>query len=43
MATPMRPFGKTQASISALGFGDHHLGDAQDGQTAVRMVGEARP
>src|ERR1700733_6378047 len=41
MAIPMRPFGKTQASVSALGFGGHHLGDAQDEQTAVRIVSEA--
>jgi predicted aldo/keto reductase-like oxidoreductase len=41
MAIPMRPFGKTQASVSALGFGGHHLGEAQDEQTAIRIVSEA--
>jgi predicted aldo/keto reductase-like oxidoreductase len=37
----MRPFGKNQVTISALGFGGHHLGEAQDVQNAVRIVGEA--
>jgi aryl-alcohol dehydrogenase-like predicted oxidoreductase len=35
---PMRPFGRTGSSVSALGFGGHHLGDAQDEQTAIRLV-----
>jgi uncharacterized protein len=35
---PMRPFGRTGVSVSALGFGGHHLGDAQDEQTAIRLV-----
>jgi CO/xanthine dehydrogenase Mo-binding subunit len=31
----MRALGKNQVSVSALGFGGHHLGDAQDEQTAA--------
>jgi predicted aldo/keto reductase-like oxidoreductase len=38
---PMRPFGRHDQQVSALGFGGHHLGDAQDEQTAIRMVQEA--
>jgi predicted aldo/keto reductase-like oxidoreductase len=38
---PMRPFGRHDQDISALGFGGHHLGDADDVQTAMRMVQEA--
>jgi aryl-alcohol dehydrogenase-like predicted oxidoreductase len=38
---PLRQFGKTDVRISALGMGGHHLGDAPDEQTAVRMVQEA--
>jgi uncharacterized protein len=39
---PMRPFGRhTDVKISALGFGGHHLGDAPDENTAVRIVREA--
>jgi aryl-alcohol dehydrogenase-like predicted oxidoreductase len=38
---PLRQFGKTDVKISALGMGGHHLGDAPDGPTAVRMVQEA--
>src|SRR5580698_7437664 len=38
---PLRQFGKTDAKISALGLGGHHLGDAADEQTAVRIVQEA--
>ncbi|HTB10202.1 MAG TPA: aldo/keto reductase [Bryobacteraceae bacterium] len=37
----MRPFGVTGASVSALGFGGHHLGDAKDEQEAARIVSEA--
>ena len=37
----MRPFGRHDQQVSALGFGGHHLGDAQDEQTAIRMVQEA--
>ncbi len=35
---PTRRFGRTDVSISALGFGGHHLGDAEDQETAVRLV-----
>jgi uncharacterized protein len=38
---PMRPFGRHDQEISALGFGGHHLGDAADVQTAIRIVQEA--
>jgi uncharacterized protein len=38
---PLRQFGKSDVKISALGLGGHHLGDAPDQQTAVRMVQEA--
>jgi aryl-alcohol dehydrogenase-like predicted oxidoreductase len=38
---PMRPFGKSGATISALGFGGHHLGDAENDQQAARIVAEA--
>lgn len=40
-AIPTRAFGKTGVSISALGFGGHHLGDAEDQQAAVSLIGEA--
>jgi aryl-alcohol dehydrogenase-like predicted oxidoreductase len=37
-----RPFGRnTAVKISALGFGGHHLGDAQDQATASMLVSEA--
>jgi len=37
-----RPFGKnTSVKISALGFGGHHIGDAEDQPAATRLVGEA--
>lgn len=38
---PMRPFGRSGVNISALGFGGHHLGEAPDEETAVRLVREA--
>jgi aryl-alcohol dehydrogenase-like predicted oxidoreductase len=38
---PLRKFGRHDVKISALGFGGHHLGDAPDEQTAIRMVHEA--
>ena len=38
---PMRPFGKTDVRISALGFGGHHLGQAEDEQTAIELVHQA--
>jgi aryl-alcohol dehydrogenase-like predicted oxidoreductase len=40
-AIPLRQFGKSSARISALGFGGHHLGDAADEPTAVRLIQEA--
>ena len=38
---PLRKFGRHDATVSALGFGGHHLGDAPDIKTAVRIVQEA--
>jgi aryl-alcohol dehydrogenase-like predicted oxidoreductase len=38
---PLRQFAKSDVKISALGMGGHHLGDAPDQQTAVRLVQEA--
>ncbi len=38
---PMRPFGRSGVMVSALGFGGHHLGDAPDEDTAVRLIREA--
>jgi aryl-alcohol dehydrogenase-like predicted oxidoreductase len=38
---PLRPFGNTGIRVSALGFGGHHLGDADDEKTAVHLVQEA--
>ena len=38
---PLRKFGRHDVQISALGFGGHHLGDAQDQPTAARIVHEA--
>jgi uncharacterized protein len=35
---PRRKFGKTDVEISALGLGGHHLGDADDIQTAHQIV-----
>jgi predicted aldo/keto reductase-like oxidoreductase len=40
-AIPMRSLGRHDQQISALGFGGHHLGDAPDLQTAIRIVQEA--
>jgi uncharacterized protein len=38
----MRPFGRrSEVRLSAVGFGGHHLGDAPDRQTAVRLVRQA--
>ena len=40
-AIPMRRFGRYDVQISALGFGGHHLGDAEDEATAIRLVHDA--
>jgi aryl-alcohol dehydrogenase-like predicted oxidoreductase len=38
---PVRRFGRSDVQVSALGFGGHHLGDAQDEATAIRLVRDA--
>jgi aryl-alcohol dehydrogenase-like predicted oxidoreductase len=38
---PLKPFGKADIQISALGLGGHHLGAAKDEQTAVDIVHRA--
>jgi len=38
---PLRQFGRHEVKISALGFGGHHLGDAPDESSAVRLVRQA--
>jgi aryl-alcohol dehydrogenase-like predicted oxidoreductase len=39
---PQRQFGRhAGVAVSALGFGGHHLGDAADAPTAIRLVQEA--
>jgi uncharacterized protein len=40
-AIPLRRFGRHNVRISVLGFGGHHLGDAPDQRTAVRLVRQA--
>ena len=40
-AIPLRQFGRHNVKISAIGFGGHHLGDAPDESTAVRLVRQA--
>jgi aryl-alcohol dehydrogenase-like predicted oxidoreductase len=41
-AIPLRPFGRhTDVKLSALGFGGHHLGQAEDVDTAVELVHRA--
>src|ERR1700721_3595711 len=40
-ANPPRQFGRHDVKISAIGFGGHHLGDAPDESTAVRLVRQA--
>ena len=41
MAIPARSFGRHDVKVSALGYGGHHLGDAEDQATAMRLVREA--
>lgn len=38
---PLRKFGRSDAKVSILGFGGHHLGDAPDEKTAVEIVHQA--
>ena len=38
---PLKSFGKTDVKISALGLGGHHLGAAENEQTAVEIVHRA--
>lgn len=38
---PTRRFGRHDTTISVLGFGGHHLGQAKDEQTAIRLLHEA--
>jgi uncharacterized protein len=38
---PLRPFGRHDVKVSALAFGGHHLGEAEDETTAARLVREA--
>ena len=41
-AIPTRPFGRhTDVKISALALGGHHIGDAEDEKTAVRIMNDA--
>ncbi len=37
-AIPLRPFGKTDAKVSALGIGGHHLGDLPTVEDAIALV-----
>ena len=38
---PMRPFGRADAKVSALGVGGHHLGDLKTVEDAIQFVQEA--
>lgn len=38
---PVRQFGRHKVNISALGFGGHHLGEAEDESAAIRLVQQA--
>lgn len=41
MNIPRRPFGRHDDKISILGLGGHHLGEAEDLETAINIVHEA--
>ncbi|MBV9390904.1 MAG: aldo/keto reductase, partial [Verrucomicrobia bacterium] len=41
MSIPLRAFGTSGQQISALGLGGHHLGDAEDEETAIQIVHQA--
>ncbi len=41
MSIPLRDFGNSGRQISALGLGGHHLGDAEDEETAIQIVHQA--
>jgi uncharacterized protein len=38
---PLRQFGRSDAKVSILGFGGHHLGEAPDEKAAVEIVHQA--
>ena len=38
---PMRPFGRSDVKVSALGVGGHHLGDLKTVTSAIQLVHEA--
>lgn len=38
---PSRAFGRSEVKVSILGFGGHHLGEAPDEKTAVRIIQQA--
>jgi len=40
-AIPVRKFGRHDVTISALGFGGHHLGEVSDEALAIRLLQEA--
>ena len=40
-AIPKRKFGKADAMVSCIGVGGHHIGDAPDVNTAVKLIQRA--
>ena len=38
---PLRPFGRADVKVSALGLGGHHLGEVETVEDAIRLVHEA--
>ncbi|ABF42655.1 aldo/keto reductase [Candidatus Koribacter versatilis Ellin345] len=40
-AIPQRKFGKADATVSCVGFGGHHVGDATDVKEAVKLIHQA--